>query len=128
MRLESSTCDVAGGRAPAPSTPTALDPAPGPGAGTTIGWTFGDALSDPSARVVTITYSAVVADLPTVHRGDVRHQHRPRGLGPHAGTAADLGHGTRSTSASVDARANVTIVEPVLSIDKTVAPAPTGSR
>ncbi len=120
VRLESATCDVLG---PGTCTvaPTPLDPAPGPGAGTTIGWTFGDALADPSPRVVTITYSAVVADLPSLHRGDV--------VTNTAHAAWDLVPGTPPTSVngpfdqrSIDASAGVTIVEPVLGVDKTVDP------
>ena len=120
VRLESVTCDVLG-----PGTcavdPTPLDPAPGPGSGTTIGWTFGDALADPSPRLVTITYSAVVADLPSLHRGDV--------VTNTAHAAWDLVPGTSPTTVkgpfdqrSVDASASVTIIEPVLSVDKNVDP------
>ena len=120
VRLESSTCDVLG-PGTCTATPTALDPTPGPGAGTTIGWTFGDALANPSARVVTITYSAVVVDVGGPHRSDV--------VTNTAHAAWDLTPGAPPTSVagpfdqrSIDASASVTILEPVLSIDKNVAP------
>ena len=64
VRLESATCDVLG-----PGTCTADPIRAGPGrraraAVRRSAGPFGDALADPSPRVVTITYSAVVADLP----------------------------------------------------------------
>ena len=69
-------------------------------------------LSDPSARVVTVTYSAIIADLPTLHRGDV--------VTNTAHAAWDLVPGPPPTSVtgpfdqvSINAAASVTILEPV---------------
>ena len=122
VNLESTTCDVVGSPTTCTVDPTQLDPAPGPGTATTIGWEFGDALAIPNPRVVTITYSAIVADLPTLHRSDV--------VTNTAHAAWDVVPGPPPTSVngpfdqrSVDASASVTILEPVLSIDKTVTPA-----
>ncbi len=91
VRLESATCDVVG-PGPARSDPTALDPAPGPGGGTTIGWSFGDALSDPNPRASRSPTRRSWRDLPTVHRGDVvtNTAHAAWDLTP--GAAPDLGH------------------------------------
>ena len=120
VRLESTTCDVLG-PGTCTATPVALDPVAGPGTGTTIGWTFGDVLSNPSVREITITYSAITADLPTVHRGDVvtNTAHAAWNVVPGPAPTSVTGP---FDQVSVDAAANVTILEPVLSIDKTVAP------
>ena len=120
VRLESTSCQIVGGGT-CSFDAVPLTPAPGPGGGTTIGWGVGDVLSNPSSRTVNLTYSAVVTDVPSVKRGVV--------LTNIAHGAWDLTDGTDPTSVthpfqerSVDAPANVTVVEPLLTIDKTVTP------
>ncbi len=75
-----------------------------------------------ASRTVNLTYSAVVTDVPSVRRGAV--------LTNTAHGAWDLTDGADPTSVthpfdqrSIDAPATVTVVEPVLTIDKTVTPA-----
>ncbi len=103
-----------------------LTPAPGPGGSTLVGWHVGDALANPSIRVAEITYSAVLRDLPSVDRGDV--------VTNTAHGAWDLVDGPEHTSAgdtfdrtTGNATADIRVLEPVLSVDKTVSdttPAP----
>ena len=80
----------------------------------------------PQARTATITYSAILRDLPAVDRGDVVTNSVHAALEHHertnpTSTAARLRpvRPTRST-------ANVTVIEPVLSIDKNVSTGDSG--
>ncbi len=102
--------------APACTVPgTALTPA-----GNTLGWSLGDVLTSPQPRTVTITYSAVVADVAGNVRGTA--------LTNSAKVNWNLGNGPDPTSAGAtwdretpSSTATFGVTEPVLSIDKTVS-------
>lgn len=114
-----ATCTIPGGGVP-------LTPAPGPGTATRVGWLLGDLGSDAQIRTITVTYTAAVADLAGIDRGDVLTNTARLGWNGTNGPDPTSAGATFNRNSS-NATSNVTVIEPVLSVDKTVndaTPAP----
>ncbi len=100
-----------------------LTPAPGPVAGSTlIGWYLGDLPAVPYVREVVVTYTGQIADIPANSRGDSLLDHASGNwfTSPTADvpTSADTVFDRETNLAT----ATVVVEEPLVAIDKAVAP------
>ncbi len=127
IALESATCAEADADpCTLPGAPARLADAAGPSGSTLAGWSLGDLLASPEQRVVTLVYTAEVADIVDNSRGDA--------LVNSATLKWELADGAPPTSAgetfgaeAAPDTATLTITEPVVSLDKRVSdttPAP----
>ncbi len=118
----SVTCvdTVTGVACPVPGTPLAS--APGPGGSTIHGWYTGDVVSSPHIRVLTLIYTGVIADIPSNTAGTA--------LVNTADPVWNITDGRTPTSAGdhwdrkgQSGTATVTVIEPSLTVAKSVSPA-----
>ncbi len=103
-------------------TPVRLDDAPGPGGSTLIGWTFGDLAGLADQRIISVTYTGTVADVPgnvaglaLTNTATSKWNLTPNGPNDDP-DSADSAFDTTGSSAS----ATVTVIEPSVTIDKLV--------
>ncbi len=121
------TCTYPGGASCVlPGGGVVLTQAAGPLTATRIGWRLGDLGADTQVRTIAVTYTSVVRDLASLHRSDTLVN-----LARVSWNAADgtdpVSAGATFNQSSLNAPATITVLEPVLSIDKTVndtTPAP----
>ena len=122
------TIDVRCAGGPCTPVPTTLAPEPQPDGTTRLAWFLGDLPSDPLARTYTITYAAVVADRYVPEGTLVSNGQRLTNTAQTRYNGADrLGTPTRVpapgdfTNGSTPDTADVTVLEPRLTLDKDVS-------
>ncbi len=119
VQLVDATCAQGASTCSLPGTPVLLTRANGPAGSSYVGWSLGDVLATSAPRVVTLTYTAVVADVPGNTAGKALINtatlkwDQTDGAAP---TAADETFGAAAAPDSVP----ITVTEPSLSLAKTV--------
>jgi uncharacterized repeat protein (TIGR01451 family)/fimbrial isopeptide formation D2 family protein/LPXTG-motif cell wall-anchored protein len=117
--LGTVSCTYADSTACTPSTASALTSSPGSGSSTVIGWLLGDATTAAQSRTVTVHYTAKVANVAAAVAGAALTNQL------HVAWDQTAGSPPTSAGASYDqvsptVTATVTVLEPSLSISKSV--------
>ncbi|CAM3545434.1 hypothetical protein [Nocardioides zeicaulis] len=126
LELVDVTCTQGGSTCTLPGTPTMLAGSVAGDGSTSVGWGLGDVLASSAPRVVTLTYTAVVADVSRNTAGDVLLNSATLKWDQTDGAAPTRADETFGASATPDT-ASFTVVEPSLSLAKAVddaTPAP----
>ena len=122
VSLVSTACVNADSSACAPAAATPLTPTAGPASSTVIGWLLGDAAAGAQVRTVTITYTARVADVATATAGAAL-TNRMHVSWDTAARTAPTSSNASFNQVSADATATVTVLEPGISVTKSVSSA-----
>lgn len=109
----SLTCAQTPGTCTVPSTAPTTTPS---GAGTLATWDLGDLLAQPQVRTITLTYTAVLADVPSVSRNSTVTNGASIAWNPAIG-----GGIPPFTASDISATATITVTEPVVHLTKSVS-------